>query len=190
MDLISQLRVHCVRPLAASQLCDYIISLFSLHWKAKPTSQEVIYSYAAWPAVSINEEFLLVLILLCYYSCFRDQKRILYPQGSTADQWASKPTLNCKERGSMQRNGGPEQPQMMTHALRMPWGVHWQVQINKDGLILLTLLLPTCGWTDRGKCYACKPFCKGLQPSQSVPSLLHLRAYWLLGCLSVSERGQ
>lgn len=31
MDLISQRRgLHCVRPLVASQLCDYIISLFCL----------------------------------------------------------------------------------------------------------------------------------------------------------------
>lgn len=30
MDLISQLRIHCVRPLFASQLCGYIISLFCL----------------------------------------------------------------------------------------------------------------------------------------------------------------
>lgn len=31
MDLISQLRgLHCVRPLVASQLCDYITSLFRL----------------------------------------------------------------------------------------------------------------------------------------------------------------
>lgn len=30
MDLISQLRVHCVRPLVASQLCDYITSVFCL----------------------------------------------------------------------------------------------------------------------------------------------------------------
>lgn len=35
--------------------------------------------------------------------------------------------------------GGPEEPQVMRHALRVPWGVHWQVQINKDGLNLLTL---------------------------------------------------
>lgn len=36
--------------------------------------------------------------------------------------------------------GGPGQPQVMRPAaLRVPWGVHGQVQINKDGLILLTL---------------------------------------------------
>lgn len=46
-------------------------------------------------------------------------------------------------------------------------------------------LLPSCGWTDTGKFYTCKSFCKGLQLSESVPPLLHLRASRLLGCLSV-----
>jgi len=36
---------------------------------------------------------------------------------------------------------GPEQPQVMQVCTQGAMGVHWQVHINKDGLILLNLCL-------------------------------------------------
>lgn len=135
MDLISQLRRLHLCCFSALWL-HYFSLLSSLHWKAKPASQEFIRSHTC-PVFSIKEEFLLVIIFLHYYSCFRDKKRLLHPEVSTLDQWASNPTLNCNERGSMQRNGGTWRGSGDEFCLR----VHWQVQIDKDGLILLILCL-------------------------------------------------
>lgn len=47
-------------------------------------------------------------------------------------------------------------------------GTDWQGWARSSHLMPL---LPICGWTDTGKCYTCKHFCKGLQLSVFHPCL-------------------
>lgn len=130
---------------------------------------------------------------LHYYSCSRDQKRLLYPQVSTAEQWASNPTLNCKERGSIQRKGGG------LDSLRwwgqLPSGCHGvsmgRYRLTRMGSFFSPYTPPPYLWKNRhGKMLYLQSLLQRASAVTKCTTLASVRACWLLGRLCVSEGGQ